>query len=359
VKFTYTVAGVSRSVDWPIDIVAPSMLVQRPLTREPALPALAKWNENMLVYGRKNCEVAMSPGVETGMWYYDGQRIAERILAQTNDPYWATCAATIQSVYAPAVLANKGYVPAWRVFPDGLLATYRRTGDTQAKEAALALARNSPLTMPNANTTYNVSAKVARETAYAIIAHLAGQEMGEPVSPDFSRLVDVALGHLDQWYVQQSMVPQPAFAGLLSEALIRVHAKTADPRIPPAIQRALDFTWEKQFDQAAGKIAYVEYSVTPPTASYTADLNMLIAPAFGWMYQQTGDPRYRERGDAMFTGSVNGSFLAGGKQYSQTYRWGPEYLEWRKGPAGPTQAERIAAAIADVQKALESLQAIQ
>ena len=59
------------------------------------------------------------------------------------------------------------------------------------------------------------------------------------------------------------------------------------------------------------------------------DLNMLIAPAYAWMYHQTGNPIYQKEADAIFAGGVRGSYLEGAKQFNQNYLFAFDFLSWR------------------------------
>ncbi len=63
------------------------------------------------------------------------------------------------------------------------------------------------------------------------------------------------------------------------------------------------------------------------------DLNLMIAPLYGWLFQQTGDVKYRDIGDRIFTSGVQRAYLDGGKQFTQNYRWSFQYLNWRESPA--------------------------
>lgn len=53
-------------------------------------------------------------------------------------------------------------------------------------------------------------------------------------------------------------------------------------------------------------------------------------PAYGWLYRETLEPRFRERGDLIFASGVRGAWLDGGKQFSQNYRWSFDYVRWRR-----------------------------
>ena len=60
------------------------------------------------------------------------------------------------------------------------------------------------------------------------------------------------------------------------------------------------------------------------------DLNLLIAPAYAWLYKMTSDEEYRIMGDQIFLGGVTGAHLdTAGKQFSQNYRWSFDYVKWR------------------------------
>jgi hypothetical protein len=57
---------------------------------------------------------------------------------------------------------------------------------------------------------------------------------------------------------------------------------------------------------------------------------LLIAPAYSWVWTQTGDPKWRDRADAIFAGGVAGAFLGNPKQFNQSYRWSFDYVRWSR-----------------------------
>jgi hypothetical protein len=74
--------------------------------------------------------------------------------------------------------------------------------------------------------------------------------------------------------------------------------------------------------------------VTDPAQVFPAkpgapDLNLLIAPAYAWLYSRTGDTTYRDRGDQIFAGGVKGAWLDGSKVFNQNYMWSFDYVKWR------------------------------
>jgi hypothetical protein len=76
-----------------------------------------------------------------------------------------------------------------------------------------------------------------------------------------------------------------------------------------------------------------------PPRPGSPDLNLLIAPTYGWVFRQSGDATYRQRGDQIFAGGVKRAYLGGGKQFDQNYRTSFDYVKWRSGgPAGASRA---------------------
>src|SRR5205085_8568150 len=72
-----------------------------------------------------------------------------------------------------------------------------------------------------------------------------------------------------------------------------------------------------------------------PAQAGAPDLNLVIAPAFAWVYQRTGDVTYRDRGDAVFAGGVLNAYLGRGKQFDQNYSWSFDYVKWRAAAVAP------------------------
>jgi len=102
---------------------------------------------------------------------------------------------------------------------------------------------------------------------------------------------------------------------------------------PKLGQTAMDWLWEFAWIERDQAFYYRNPKPYDPPAEAqkgAPDLNLLIAPAFAWLYRLTGDPSYRERGDRVFAGGVKGAWLGGGKQFSQSYRWSFDYVHWRR-----------------------------
>jgi len=116
----------------------------------------------------------------------------------------------------------------------------------------------------------------------------------------------------------------PFMFALTAEALIKWHEATGDPRVLPALKTGADWIWAKAW--LPEKKAFV---MELPGSESAADLNLLTVPVYGWIYAQTGDKSYIDKGDQIFTGGVDGAWLDQGKQFNQNYRWSMDYLKWR------------------------------
>ena len=306
-----------------------------PPTEFPPIPNITQWEFRMLEWGGRHCDrntILDLTTWEGNVWYYDGMRVYYQMSDYWGDSVWDTCAGFVSEVYEPYVLGGNGSVPGWRVFAEGLGLKRLRTGSTAAGNAAVLLSQNSAFAALGGGPEQELS----RETALLINAYLTAEVLGEPRNPLLATAVDYALGHIDQWAISQTAnFVQPFMVGLTSEALIRYYETTGDTRIPAAIQTAADFIWDMTWDNSAGAFRYMlckpGFSNPDCGLGPIADLNLLIAPAFAWLYLHTGDTRYLERGDAIFASGVTNAWLGNGKQFSQNYRWSFDFVEWRRG----------------------------
>ncbi len=295
-----------------------------------APPGLMQWQANMLTYGRMNCDVlAQALPIDELLTetYYDAERVYYQIATYTQDITWLTCAQRAQAVYRDQyVIPAVGAVPGYWNFTRGLALDYLATGDLVSQGAVILLSQNAMYAQDTASLDWTVSARYSREVAYAILSYLDAEAVGAPPRARLPQLVDQALGHVDQWFVSGTATSiTPFMVGLTSEALIRYYERTQDPRIAPAIQVAMDWLWANAWMPGAKAFWYDDQDRTLAAP----DLNLLIAPAYAWLYRQTGDPAHRDRGDQVFEGGVEYGFLGDGKHFDQAYRWSFDYMTWR------------------------------
>jgi hypothetical protein len=317
-------------------------------------PMVREWETKMVTTGRALCERLGRPGSVDQLLaevYYDAERVFFQIAVYTGDRSWEACAQRAQVVYRDRyVIPNKGAVPGYWNFTRGLAMDYLRNGDRVSRDAVILLAENAAFAGDMTPPSYTVSADESREVAYTINSYLDAESVGVPRRRRLALLVDQALGHIDQWFVKFSWPgpwqksPQmtsrlsPFMVGLTAEALIAYDERTHDARIPPAIRLAMDWLWANAWIPAAQAFWYEFPDQNQPccrASDAAPDLDLLIAPAYAWLYWQSGDPIYRDRADQIFAGGVKGAWLGDGKHFDQNYRWSFDYMKWRTPhPAG-------------------------
>lgn len=167
-----------------------------------------------------------------------------------------------------------------------------------------------------------------------------GSDWGIPGGNDWARILRTALRQIlatqspdGAYRFQQAQcgLNKPFMVGLLNDALIQYHDRfEADPRILPAVKRSLDYLWERNWNGKAQAFVYLEGPCEDNETGPAPDLNNLILSGFGWVYRQTGDTVYRDRGDAVLAGAVDGAWLAGSKQFNQGYTTSYKYAAFRQ-----------------------------
>ena len=303
---------------------------------QPPLPQLSKWESQMKSYGATHCAMLKNPGTpyDTALngTYYDAQWVYEQIAEYTGDTTWYSCADAVEKVYRDKyVMASNGAIPGYWNFTHGILEDYIRTNDENSAKAVRLLATNAAYAPDTTPLSYTADAAYSREVAYTIEAYLDQEEMGNARRPKLTALVDQAFDHMDQWFGRKNApYVRPFMVGLTAHALIRWYDKTGDARVLPAVQKAMDALWSQMWLPAAGAFKYTDRVVDSGGTEAAPDLNLLIVPSYGWLYKKTGDVKYRDQGDAIFVGGVNGAFMVNPKQFNQNYRWSFEYVRDRK-----------------------------
>jgi hypothetical protein len=311
----------------------------------PPIPELANWQARMVNYGAQHCNPGSiawaigTQGVQTedNVWYYDGTKVYQDIARYTQNPGWYTCAGYTNNAYRSWVLtltngltSPTSALGGWRVFPDGLANDYWRTGDASSKDAAIRLALYSAF----ANSGGSPTCGLSRETAYILNAYLVAEELGEPRHPSYAAAVDNALIQLQKSFVtNECTFVVPFMIGLTMESLIHYYETTSDPRVPSAIETAADGLWARFWHAGTESFVYQSTNLNEGAP----DLNMLIAPAYAWLWQLTGAQRHLDRGDVAFSSGVRRAWIGAGKAFSQNYRSSFNYVKWRSQPPGTIQ----------------------
>jgi hypothetical protein len=359
---TVTAGGVSRTVSYPFTVTPPpNQLSFTPYTTATDAPQRALWESNMTRYGATFCAQLTDPSLsgdqKLALTYYDSQRVFYSIRDYTSASSWDACALNAQAVYRDAfVIPNNGGVSGYWDFPHGIYQSYVRRGDAASANAVRLLSQNAAFGTAGRELYGMIPASVSREVAYHLMAYLLARATGEPVSAIGEAYLDLALGHVDQWFVSKSFrcpsncdqsaaagkyYIQPFMVGLTAEALIQYYeTQSQDARIPSAVKTAMDWLWANAWVPANQSFWYENWVASPsqplPASPGVPDLNLLIAPAYAWLYKQTGDTTYRNRADAIFASGVTQAWVSGdGKHFNQQYRWSFDYLKWRNPAALP------------------------
>jgi hypothetical protein len=167
-----------------------------------------------------------------------------------------------------------------------------------------------------------------------------GSDWGVPGGNEWARVLRTALGRIlasqssDGAYrftQEQCGHNKPFMVGMLNDALIQYHDRfEADPRIVPAVKKSLDYLWERNWDAKRQAFVYLEGPCGDNDTGPAPDLNNMVLSGFGWVYRETGDTVYRDRGDAVLSGAVKGAWLGGSKQFNQAYTTSYKYAAFRR-----------------------------
>ena len=349
------------------------------ILKEEPIPYLDKWLSRWQTYGEKYyCskeQIEANGIIETGAgtysaWYYDGMwgayKLSDWVSSEAEKNKWRLCATYFRKPYRDDyVLKNNGKIPGWRIFPRGLYEDYLRTGDEKSKEALILMAKNAAYAYRNVTPTASVwHPAYSREVAYNIDAYLLARKLA-PQDKAFQKddpYIDVALSHLDRWIEWLANSPrttkcdcgdaglQPFMVGLTIKSLYYVYQEIKDsPReidqavvakIKEKVPRILDLMWEEAWgenhpEESGGRQAFY-YGSNTRDYQNKEDLNLLIAPAYAFAWQLTGEERFRTRADKIFAAGVqkaNIDYM--GKIFSQNYFWSDDYVKIRQTSSNP------------------------
>lgn len=316
--------------------------------------------------------------------YYDGIfcSYAMRDFFATASPYEGYADEYFAS-YADYYLRNPGVnygVPGYWAFGKGLAEHYLRRGVTQAKTDLAGLCASAAYHGVGLTGYYTIEGNfpgthtvdghaLSREWSYCVMNYIqlarcqaltAAQEARRDFCfEDLFRIVDWWFTSATASYVRPFMV------GILMRALIEYYEHVdADSRIPTAITTCLTELIDPNLYIAANKTFYYtdRDGTGQPWGSPdldrdpdgTPDLNMLIAPAFAWLYSITGTASWATYAQDLFDGSVpvysggfwqSGAYLGtqsssnpNGKQLNQQLLWHQKLWDYLEGYAPPATA---------------------
>jgi len=314
----------------------------QPDENAPELARLQEWEDNMIEFGALHCDPDIIEQLETyegSVWNYDGLSVYYQIADWTEDSSWEQCAAYLRDLYRSYVIESEGNIPGWRVFSDGLLADFRRTQDPLSREAIILLATKSSFS----HLFGGEANEVSRETANLLNTLINAEKVGEPLQANVNNAANFALGHLEQWTVDETAdFVHPYRVGITMRSLIHYYERTGDNRVPGAIQQATNWLWDNMWDPETQSFFFVKClnasgdELCDQENDPAPDLNMLIAPAYAWLWHRGINEEVNlQRTDQIFQGSLENNFLSSGKHFSQNYTYASDFLKWRLGQQRP------------------------
>lgn len=351
-------------------------------------PEFSAWIDNMQTYGRQWGDIVTDPN---NTWenrffhsYYDAQWVFYQIADYTNEAEpWLRYAEDAKAnyrdnYYRPADYREAGY----QRFPHGIFEHYMRGGDSTIDDVRKIRdnpAFSNPEIAGEVNEWYHQG--LAREVAYAIHSHITAEKAGEPRNDERMGLyMAMVQNHLNQWQTNDYSSPvtnndldifQPFMFALEAHALIDFYewevanGRNPDvyfPDIPGRLANFASWLFNEARVQAGdhagerlwcataevypsqvcgtdasngGAFRYVDRPYTLwdelNTPYFAHDLNLLMAPAYAWLYKQTGDVAFKQQGDQIFAGGVKTAGLGySGKIFFQNYRWSFAFIKWRE-----------------------------
>lgn len=307
------------------------LLLAAPAWADTPANNLAKWQANMLIYGKKHCAYAKEhiyddPHLNTA--YYDGERIYYQIADYTGDSSWNSCAQATEWLYRDNYFKSPGGPAGYWNFARGLALDYKRTGDQASSDAVTYLAdtANWCRGITTEQTALSTDYKLARELAYCIDTFTEMVKLGRP-APRLSAYLNYAKADVNRW-VAGSVPIQSFMAALMAEALIKSTDIQPDAGMVSLIGQ-LVHAIDRKWDATNQWWTYIVLDTGATDPEQSTDLNLLIAPAYAWMFKQTGDSWYALRYDQAIDAGVNRAWLVGAKQFNQNYRWSIDGFAWR------------------------------
>jgi hypothetical protein len=328
-------ATPTQPLSTPTPTVTPSATAVQNTAYLRPIPELSLWESSMKQFGLQHCNAlrgtSMNNDQKLAATYYDGQWVYYKIADYTKDNSWIACAHASRDVYLNTyVLQYNGRVPGYWNFTNGLAQDFLRFGNDTARNGAILLSQNAAFASDSTSVGATANFELSREVSYAILAYLNTEDLGVPRRARLATMVNHALGHLDQWFVSNTAsYIKPFMVGLTMNALIEYHERTGDARVLPALIRAADGLWDRTWLPASRSFMYQTISNSTGSPGAAPDLNHLIGHAYGWLFYQTGEIRFLERGDQIFAGGVVGAWLNNGKQFNQSYRLSFDYVDYR------------------------------
>ena len=321
-------------------------VVGQTITRaaSPASPsAFPTYESQFVTYGNQHW------ATEAANWtydYYDRALIWYAWWVRTADPeYWRRGTIDAVAYRQQYVEASNYTMQPHNALLEGLAVHYLLTGDEASRVAVGKVAYLfSWMWTPYINCTQctanggeyvegRIQARTLLSHYLAWMINAVGDQPTNWVSTmatDVTNILSTQQSDGSYRFVEWEMAHSNYMTGMMHDALIKYYTYVqADPRIPPAIKKTLDWMWATQWDPTAQAFKYLDFVTSTGGTTPYPDLNGLIVTGYGWYYQYSGNATYKTEGDAILAGG-NAAYLDGYKQFNQSYTQSYRYLFYRQ-----------------------------
>jgi uncharacterized protein (TIGR03382 family) len=335
---------VTHEATFPLEVLDVPAPVSKSYDLTP-IPELEAWKKRMAPEGKRLCDPsAISDcfgGGSGNDWAYDltyctarndGAWVYHQIADYTQDATLADCAKNVVTVYRDKYLGGSGGGSgSGYIYPLGLREDFLRNQDAKSKAALQKLIDTTIVTSESWYSNY-IPIHDTRGVAQAIASYMAAEAMGQPRHRNLTTYVDLLLGQLEQLGVagQKMQAEDVAYA---AHTLISWDKAKPDPRVAVVLQGAADWLWENaRVEPAPPWGEAIRFNISNATVA-DPPTNLLVAPLFAWLYVQTGEVRFRDRGDTLFASGIQRTALDVGSDrgagFTATYFWTFDYVRWR------------------------------
>jgi hypothetical protein len=166
---------------------------------------------------------------------------------------------------------------------------------------------------------------------YLKVPSAAGHDWAARARDALSKTLSTQSGDGAYRFGNQCGHNKPWMTGMVNDAMIRYYDLIErDGRIVSSVKRSVDYMWGNDWRSGGQAFVYIAGNCNGETPYESADLNNLITNGFGFVYRETRDGTYRERGDAVFNGAIYRGWIGASKQFNQQYTTAYRYLRLRQ-----------------------------
>lgn len=276
-----------------------------------------------------------------GTAVYEHAFTAYQYWLRTGNPVWWQRATAMAVEYRSYVQARGKYLTPWMSNSEELAVHYLLTGDERTRTALGSLVeaiqggvRGPGYDKPTNRYWIGGTLGDDRMRARALMAAIDAKMINVPDGKWYTS--KTATQNLNDLLPTQR--PDGRFGGtyyldgqknfmvgMLLTTMTRYYDEVApDPRIPPAVKKALDYMWAVEWNASAQGFRYISKDHIPHEGRGThpePGLNGLMLPAYGWYYRYSGDSRYKTIGEQLLQGlrTTRTEWTGFAKQFDEAY----------------------------------------